>query len=115
MGLFHRTPAVDAGAARQLVSDGAVLLDVREPGEWNAGHAPQAIHQPLGRLAVADRRFTAGRQVVVVCRSGNRSQHAVKALRAAGVDALNLSGGMRAWQSAGGSVVDRKGRPGAVI
>ena len=88
MGLFHRTPAVDAGAARQLVSDGAVLLDVREPGEWNAGHAPQAIHQPLGRLAVADRRFTAGRQVVVVCRSGNRSQHAVKALRAAGVDAL---------------------------
>ena len=115
MGLFHRTPAVDAGAARQLVSDGAVLLDVREPGEWNAGHAPQAIHQPLGRLAVADRRFTAGRQVVVVCRSATARSTRSRPCAPPESKRLNLSGGMRAWQSAGGSVVDRKGRPGAVI
>lgn len=101
MGLFHRTPAVDAGAARQLVSDGALLLDVREPGEWNAGHAPQAIHQPLGRLAVTDRRFTTGRQVVVVCRSGNRSARATTMLVDAGFDAVNLAGGMSAWEAAG--------------
>ena len=50
----------------------------------------------------------------MVCRSGNRSAHVTKALINQGYDAVNLRGGMHAWHSAGGQVVDRKGRPGVV-
>jgi rhodanese-related sulfurtransferase len=114
MGLFSRTPAVDASRARDLIDDGAMLLDVRERGEWDAGHAPMARHVPLGRLAAEIPRLPTGRTVVVVCRSGNRSGHATKALLGAGLDAVNLSGGMNAWQRAGGAVVGRGGRPGIV-
>ena len=45
-------PTVDAAEALRLVGDGAVLLDVREPAEWVAGHAPTAVHVPLGDLPV---------------------------------------------------------------
>lgn len=117
MGLFDglRVPGVDAAEAVQLVRDGAVLLDVREQAEWDAGHAPQAVHLPLGRIAEAPGRITAGRQVVVVCRSGNRSATATSALRAQGIEALNLRGGMHAWAGAGGQVVANGNRPGAVV
>jgi len=109
-----RTPKVPAEEGRQLVSNGAVLLDVRESAEWNAGHAPQATHLPLSRLAEVGRKVPAGKKVVVVCRSGNRSAHVTKALINQGYDAVNLRGGMHAWHSAGGQLVDRKGRPGVV-
>ena len=114
MDMFAKLPSVDAETARDLVRDGAVLLDVREPNEWNAGHAPQAAHLPLGRISEASKKVKAGKHVVVVCRSGNRSKSATKALISMGFDAVNLSGGMTAWASAGGQVVDRSGRVGAI-
>jgi rhodanese-related sulfurtransferase len=114
MSLFSRTPAVDARRAAELVQSGAVLLDVRERGEWDAGHAPMARHLPLGRLQAEASRLPNDRTIVVVCRSGNRSAQATKALNAAGWTALNLSGGMHAWQRAGGPIVGRGGRPGFV-
>jgi rhodanese-related sulfurtransferase len=109
-----RTPSVRATEAVELVRGDAVLLDVREPAEWNAGHAPAAVHLPLGRIGEAARRITPGRRVVVACRSGNRSRTATARLREMGFDAVNLSGGMHAWRAAGGAVVDRKNRPGTV-
>ena len=117
MGLFSgfRVPSVGAEEARNLVADGASLLDVRETNEWNAGHAPAAVHVPLGRVKEAPRRLPKGRKVVVVCRSGNRSRQATASLRALGYDAVNLSGGMNAWTAAGGAVVGRNNRPGRVI
>ena len=114
MDLFAKVPAVDGATARSLVDEGAVLLDVRENSEWNAGHAPQAAHLPLGRIAEASKKVRAGKRVVVVCRSGNRSRSATKALLSMGYDAVNLSGGMHAWASAGGQVVDRSGRVGSL-
>ena len=114
LDLFGKVPSVDAAEARSLVSDGAVLLDVRENSEWNAGHAPQAEHLPLGRIREASKKVRDGKRVVVVCRSGNRSRHATKSLIAMGYDAVNLSGGMYAWSRAGGQVVDRTGRVGRV-
>jgi rhodanese-related sulfurtransferase len=114
MDLFAKVPAVDGATARSLVDEGAALLDVRENSEWNAGHAPQAVHLPLGRIAEASKKVRAGKRVVVVCRSGNRSRSATKALLAMGWDAVNLSGGMHAWASAGGQVVDRSGRVGSL-
>lgn len=95
---------VDAARAVELVRDGAVLLDVRESSEWKAGHAPQAIHIALGNIDEAPRRLRRDRAVVVVCASGMRSRTAAKHLRALGFDAASLSGGMTAWQRAGGVV-----------
>jgi|SRR5664279_4550654 len=100
--------------ASSRVDSGAVLLDVREPVEWRAGHAPKARHIPLNDL---DRRRTelpTGREIITVCRSGNRSARAARILAAAGHTVLNLSGGMRAWSAAGLPVVAKGGRPGSI-
>lgn len=108
----HRSADVDVTEAHRLVQDGAVLLDVREPGEWAAGHAPQAVHMPLGSLDPS--ALPSDRAVVAVCRSGGRSAQATEALLAAGLDVRNLSGGMTAWSSAGMPVVRDDGQPGTV-
>lgn len=92
---------------------GAVLLDVREPEEWAAGHAPGAVHLPLADVSTAVPRF-ADAEVLAVCRSGNRSAKAAEALAAAGVTARNVSGGMTAWTAAGLPVVRDDGSPGTV-
>jgi rhodanese-related sulfurtransferase len=97
-------PSVDAARALVLVKDGATLLDVRESAEWKSGHAPGAIHIPLGQIDQAPRRLHQGRPVVVVCASGMRSRTAAKHLRGLGFDATSVSGGMAAWQRAGGAV-----------
>lgn len=99
-GLFGRpaVPAVAAGEARARQEAGALIVDVREPGEWREGHIPGALHIPLGSLAVRAGEIDPSREVIVVCRSGNRSATAVTVLRRAGYQRVsNLSGGMLAW------------------
>ena len=91
-----------------------MLLDVREPSEWRAGHAPRARHIPLNDLERRRKELPAGREIITVCRSGNRSSRAAKLLAADGRTVLNLSGGMRAWSAAGLPVVAKGGRPGSV-
>jgi rhodanese-related sulfurtransferase len=106
-------PEVDPLEADRLVAGGALLLDVREPDEWAAGHAPAAVHVPLRTLPA--NRPEPGRAIVAVCRSGARSARAAEALRQWGYDAVNLAGGMQAWATAGLPVVtDDPGRPGIV-
>ena len=95
---------VKVAQALELVRDGATLLDVRENGEWKSGHAPGAIHVPLSDIDKAPRRLKQGRPVVVMCTSGMRSRSAAKHLRSLGFDAASLSGGMAAWEHAGGAV-----------
>jgi rhodanese-related sulfurtransferase len=93
-------------AARDVGDD--LLLDVREPDEWDAGHAPQAVHVPLHDVPVGWRAALAergDRRVCVICRVGSRSAHATAYLLAQGVDAVNVHGGMLAWQAAGLPVV----------
>ncbi|HVF32478.1 MAG TPA: rhodanese-like domain-containing protein [Acidimicrobiales bacterium] len=111
-------PQVTPQEGRQRVEDGALLLDVREPDEWEAGHAPAAVHLPLGRVEAGDHGDVAlepGRPVVVICRVGGRSEKAAVALKAAGFEAVNLAGGMRAWAEAGQPVVKDDGEIGTVI
>lgn len=107
-------PQVDAPDSARLVEQGAFLLDVREPNEWIAGHAPAAAHIPLGDVPTRLAEIPEGR-TVVVCRSGQRSQRAAEFLRAKGIDAVNLAGGMRAWAADGLDVVTDEGDPGSVI
>lgn len=107
-------PTVDAAEALRLVCDGAVLLDVREPAEWDAGHAPDAQHVPLGALPTSGFAPAPGSRVLVICRSGNRSKSATAHLISLGIDAWNVAGGMGAWQASGGVVIDAEGAPGRV-
>ena len=84
--------------ARQLVRDGAVLLDVRTRGEFRAGHIPGAVNIPVHRLEkrlgeLGDR----DKAVVVYCRSGRRSASAVRFLRRAGFVAVHDLGAMKNW------------------
>lgn len=105
-----------AQASRRVASGEAVLLDVREPAEWNAGHAPGAVHLPLGRLA-SGAKLPAGarnKPVVVVCRSGNRSRTAAEILTGRGVEAVDVTGGMKAWAREGLPVACTDGGPGVV-
>ena len=100
--------------AAERVANGAFLLDVREPDEWEAGRAPQAYHIPLGDLEARWKEIPAGKDVVCVCRGGGRSARATAALATLGLSAVNLAGGMRAWDAANLPVVAEAG-PGSVI
>jgi rhodanese-related sulfurtransferase len=101
---------VTAAQAAALTDRDAILLDVRESGEWRAGHAPKARHIPLAQLPQRQRELPAGRPVVTVCRSGHRSARAAALLAREGRDVSNLAGGMRAWARAGLAVVAADGR-----
>jgi rhodanese-related sulfurtransferase len=107
-------PTVGPDEALRWVSEGAVLVDVREQNEWDAGHAPQALHVPLGTLATASLPDYRGRRVLAVCRSGNRSKQAVTLLLARGCDAYSVDAGMNGWQTVGGRVVSASGAPGRI-
>jgi rhodanese-related sulfurtransferase len=102
-------------AADELVRSGAILLDVREPEEFDAGHAPTAVHVPLGDLAQRVGELPTTGTVVCVCRSGGRSAIAAEQLRAGGRDACNLLGGMLAWSSEGLAITASSGASGTVI
>ncbi|WP_406046203.1 rhodanese-like domain-containing protein [Micromonospora sp. NBC_00898] len=98
--------------AAALVAGGGLLLDVREPAEWRAGHAPRARHIPLGQLAGRVGEVPADRPVITVCRSGARSRQAAALLACDHHQIYNLAGGMRAWVQAGMALQAKGGRPG---
>lgn len=107
-------PQIDVAQAVDMMErSGARLLDVREDDEWAAGHAPNAEHCPLSR--VDPHAYEGDQPVVVVCRSGNRSQKAATALSEAGVTAYNLVGGMTAWARSGHPLVRNDGTMGTVL
>jgi rhodanese-related sulfurtransferase len=92
----------------------ALLLDVRQPGEWLAGHAPDARHVPMDDVAASLDALPRDRRIVALCRSGGRSGRVTELLVAQGYDAWNLAGGMQAWAASGRPVVTDAGGPGAV-
>lgn len=78
----------------------AVVLDVREPHEWAAtGVLPGSELISLGELPRSLDRLDPRTAILVVCRSGNRSQTAAEFLTRAGFRAANLSGGIIAVAS----------------
>jgi rhodanese-related sulfurtransferase len=94
----------------------AVLIDVREQAEWDAGHAPGALLVPLSALAAGASLPAAaqGRPLVVICRSGHRSRSAARLLAVRGERVADVVGGMRDWARAGHPVVDARGDHGCV-
>jgi len=96
----------DAGNLQvtQLMNANAVVLDVREPKEYEGGRLPNAIHIPLSQLGSRGPELgkLSGRPLVVYCDRGNRSRMAAGKLGKLGFkDVYSLIGGFRAWKSAG--------------
>jgi rhodanese-related sulfurtransferase len=77
------------------------LLDVRQPEEFQEGHISGAKLIPLGQLKQRMSELPQDREIVCICRSGNRSSSATRTLSEAGLQAVNLRGGMLAWKRAG--------------
>jgi rhodanese-related sulfurtransferase len=99
---FRSVPSIDASAAQADADAGKlVLVDVREPGEVAAAPIPGARHIPLGRLAARRDELPNDRRIAFICRSGNRSRTATKAALDAGLDAVNVEGGVMAWRRGG--------------
>ncbi|MGF1665545.1 MAG: rhodanese-like domain-containing protein [Acidimicrobiia bacterium] len=101
--LFRRS-GIDVATAHQRQGDGVMLIDVRSKNEWRSGHVPGATHVSLESLPQRIewlRKAAADTEVMVICRSGNRSAQATKQLSAAGVGAVNVRGGMVAWERVG--------------
>jgi rhodanese-related sulfurtransferase len=110
----HPAAEVSAEQSLELIAGGAILLDVREQHEWDAGHAPQAQHLPMSQLNERVGELAQDVQLVCVCHVGGRSAAVSSALNRAGWQAVNLAGGMLAWHAAGLPVIDDQGRPGVV-
>ena len=84
------------------------ILDVRQPVEFESGHIKGAKLVPLNRLAEEVKTLPEGKDILCVCRSGARSGSAARRLNKAGLQAVNLRGGMLAWARAGLPI--KKGR-----
>ena len=89
------------------------IVDVRETYEWRAGRIEGAKNIPMAELPGRLDEIGPG-TVVVVCRSGSRSDRAAEFLRAKGFDAHSMQGGMVAWARAGLPFTTPDGRPGEV-
>lgn len=93
---------VSVQEAYQLRQEGAFILDVRQPDEWEQGHIPSATLIPLDELASRLDEVPQEQIVVVVCRSGNRSAQGRDILLRAGfTQVTSMDGGMNSWQAMG--------------
>jgi rhodanese-related sulfurtransferase len=88
-------------ASRRLDSGELVVVDVREPYEWEAGHVPGSLHLELESLGERLAELPEDRPVAFLCLGGGRSGVVAETLKARGYEAYNIEGGFRAWFTAG--------------
>jgi rhodanese-related sulfurtransferase len=106
---------VDTLEQRLAASDGAVLLDVREPDEYAEGHIPGAVSLPQAELALRLDEAPRDRPLFTVCRSGARSLRAAQFLRQLGYErVVNVTGGTLAWHAAGKPLASERAQPDAI-
>lgn len=96
---------IDIDQIASALEDGAFVIDVRETGEYSAGHVPGAVNIPMGRLTSRLGELDRGAPVHLVCASGNRSTAMADVLVAQGLEAVNVLGGTDAWIRSGRPVV----------
>ena len=108
-GAFQDRPECTATTPRIRVDDlaarcadsGAIVLDVRGPGEWDEGHIEGALHVPLAMLAGRLDDIPRDRTLLVCCKSGYRSMTATSLLAREGYYVVDVEGGFDAWVEAG--------------
>ncbi|MEV7602897.1 rhodanese-like domain-containing protein [Kitasatospora sp. NPDC089797] len=108
--MFAQIPTTDAAS----VPADAALLDVREQDEWDAGHVDGALHIPIGEVIARIGELPDGK-LYVLCRVGGRSAQVVQYLVQQGRDAVNVDGGMYAWEGAGRPMVSSTGQTAFVL
>lgn len=94
---------IDVNEAREMMSrDDVVVIDVREPHEYNAGHIPNAKLIPVNSVYARREELPRDKDIIMVCAVGQRSALAAEMAAAAGLTRLyNLDGGTEAWIKAG--------------
>jgi rhodanese-related sulfurtransferase len=96
---------IEVDALAERVAEGALVIDVREPDEYAAGHVPGAVLIPLATVADNLDRFRSDGPTYVICRSGARSMRACECAADEGYDVVNVAGGTGAWVASGNDVV----------
>ena len=99
---FSKTPSMSPAEVSDALSRGRLtVVDVREPAELRSGRIEGARNIPLGQLGPRMSELQGGKTVAFVCQSGARSARATRAAAKAGVEAVNVSGGVMGWARAG--------------
>ena len=97
---YPREISVEEAVAKR--DSGAFILDVRQPEEWNEFHVPESTLIPLGELTSRVNELPKDQEIVVVCRSGNRSAQGRDILLGAGfTQVTSMAGGLTQWKAAG--------------
>ena len=93
---------ISTDQAYQKYQEGAYFLDVRTQDEWNEFHAPNSTLIPLDQLPTRLSEIPRDKEIVVVCRSGNRSQQGRDILLSGGFTQVSsMTGGLNEWRSKG--------------
>ncbi len=104
-------PEVDVDRLDAARGQGAPVIDVRQPDEYDAAHVPGARLIPLGEVAARLGEVPTDGTVYVICQTGARSARATDFLRRQGIDAQNVAGGTKAWIESGRTIA-RGPQPG---
>jgi rhodanese-related sulfurtransferase len=94
-------PEVDIATFAERQAEGAPVVDVREPDEYEGGHVPGATLIPLGEVADRADEVPSDGTVYLICARGGRSMKAAEHLAGLGRDVVNVGGGTMAWVDAG--------------
>ncbi len=108
-------PAVSVQEAAELQGNetGALIIDVREPNEYTQIRAKGAVLLPLGRLNGRVKDLPRDREILLMCRTGGRSQNATQMLVGNGFENVtNVNGGVVAWHKAGLPTTSGEPEPG---
>ena len=107
-------PQADIATVPSDIDESVTLLDVREDDEWQRGHAPGALHIPMGQIPARIGEIDSTTPLYVVCQGGGRSQRVAQYLAQNGFSPVNVSGGMMAWAGAGRQVITDDGGAGVI-
>lgn len=95
------TPTIDLPEFLRAYDEGALVIDIREPWEYVAGHVPGAVPLPMSRIGAYLDQIPTDRDVYVICQTGNRSRAITDLLVARHHTAYSVNGGTSAWSAAG--------------
>ncbi|HUR18224.1 MAG TPA: rhodanese-like domain-containing protein [Acidimicrobiales bacterium] len=101
MNLNTGAPEAGLEELAEALAEGAVLIDVRMPEEFEDMHVPGAVHMPLSELSARSNEIPRDRRVYVICATGSRSLAAAGALNRGGWDTVSVAEGTKGWFASG--------------